>query len=136
MGGRLLLESHQIAGRPGADWAADVLAELGALPNVRLMPRTTVTGAFDGGTYGALERVALHVAGPADDVPRECFWRIVARRAVLASGAHERQIAFANNDRPGVMTAGAVRGHLHRWGVAAGQSVPVLGSHDYGRRPA
>ena len=31
------------------------------MPNVRLMPRTTVTGAYDGGTYGALERVAEHV---------------------------------------------------------------------------
>ncbi|MGB2892133.1 MAG: 2Fe-2S iron-sulfur cluster-binding protein, partial [Albidovulum sp.] len=136
MGGRLLLESHQIAGRPGADWAAEVLAELSALPNVRLMPRTTVTGAYDGGTYGALERVGLHVANPSGDLPRECFWRIVARRAVLASGAHERQIAFANNDRPGIMTAGAVRGYLNRWGVAAGKSVTVFGNNDYAHRTA
>jgi sarcosine oxidase subunit alpha len=100
------------------------------------MPRTTVTGAYDGGTYGALERVGLHVANPSGDLPRECFWRIVARRAVLASGAHERQIAFANNDRPGIMTAGAVRGYLNRWGVAAGKSVTVFGNNDYAHRTA
>lgn len=136
LGGRLLLETHQIAGRPGSDWAAEVLAELAGLPNVRLMPRTTVTGAYDGGTYGALERVGLHVANPSDDLPRECFWRIVAKRAVLASGAQERPIAFANNDRPGIMNAGAVRGYLNRWGVATGRSVTVFGNNDYAHRTA
>jgi methylglutamate dehydrogenase subunit C len=70
----------------GADWVAQVLAELQALPNVRMMPRTTVTGAYDHGTYGALERVGLHKPPGAPDLPRECFWRIVARSALLASG--------------------------------------------------
>ena len=47
------------------------------------MTRTTVTGAYDHGTYGALERVGLHK--PArPNLPRECFWRIVAGHAVLA----------------------------------------------------
>jgi hypothetical protein len=42
-----------------------------------------VTGAYDNGTYGALERVGLHK--PArPNLPRECFWRIVAPHAVLA----------------------------------------------------
>jgi sarcosine oxidase subunit alpha len=136
MGGRLLLETHQIAGQPGAGWAAGVIEELASLPNVRLMPRTTVTGAYDGGTFGALERVGLHVANPSDALPRECFWRIVAKRAVLASGAQERQIAFANNDRPGIMTAGAVRGYLNRWGVAAGQSVTIFANNDNAHRTA
>jgi methylglutamate dehydrogenase subunit C len=58
MGGRLLADRAEVDGQPGADWAASVLAELAAMPNVRLMPRTTVTGAYDHGTYGALERVA------------------------------------------------------------------------------
>ena len=35
------------------------------MPNVRIMRRTTVFGVYDGGTYGALERVNDHVAGPA-----------------------------------------------------------------------
>ena len=72
------------------------------------MPRTAITGAYDQGTYGALERVGHHQPR-RDGLPRECFWRIVARRAVLAAGAIERPIAFANNDRPGVMMAGAMR---------------------------
>jgi sarcosine oxidase subunit alpha len=136
MGGRALAESHEIGDKPAADWAAAVVTELSEMPNVRLMTRTTVTGAYDGGTYGALERVGLHLANPPGELPRECFWRIVARHAILSSGAHERSIAFANNDRPGIMTAGAVRAYLNRWGVAPGHAVTVFGNNDDAHRTA
>ncbi len=135
-GGRLLAETEEVDGQPGPDWAAGVVAELTALPNVRLMPRTTVTGAYDQGTYAALERVGLHLAAPHPDAPLETFWRIVARRTVLAAGALERAIAFPDNDRPGIMQAGAVRAYLHRWGVAAGRNVTVFTNNDSGHRTA
>ncbi|SPH18779.1 Sarcosine oxidase subunit alpha [Defluviimonas aquaemixtae] len=136
MGGRCLAETHEIGGQSAAGWADGVLAELADLPNVRLMPRMTVTGAYDGGTYGALERVGLHVASPPSALPRECFWRIVAKRTVLAAGAHERPIAFPNNDRPGVMMAGAVRTYLNRYGVAPGKSVAIFANNDDAYRVA
>ena len=135
MGGRLLAETGQVGGQSGPDWVAGVLAELAALPNVRLMTRTTVTGAHDDGTFGALERVGLHLA-PQADLPRECFWRIVARRSVLAAGALERPIAFRNNDRPGIMLAGAIRSFLNRYGVAAGQRVTLFANNDAARQTA
>jgi heterotetrameric sarcosine oxidase alpha subunit len=135
MGGRLLAETGQIDGHPGADWAAAVVAELAAMPNVRLMPRTTVTGVHDHGTYAALERVGLHVA-PQPDLPRECFWRIVARQAVLASGALERAIAHPLNDRPGIMMAGAIRAYVNRWGVAPGKRVTLFANNDAARATA
>jgi sarcosine oxidase subunit alpha len=129
MGGRLLADRTEVDGQPGPDWAGGVLAELACMPNVRLMPRTTVVGAYDHGVYGALERVGLHMADPAGRA-RECFWRIVARRAILAAGALERPVAFPMNDRPGVMTAGAVRAYVNRWGVAPGRRVAVFGNND------
>jgi sarcosine oxidase subunit alpha len=132
MGGRLLSERGEVGGQPGAGWATGVVAELAALPNVRLMPRTTVTGAYDHGTYGALERVGLHVAA-RPDLPRECFWRIVAQRSILAAGALERPIAHPGNDRPGVMLASAVRTYLHRFGVAAGRRVALYAGTDAAR---
>ena len=136
MGGRLLAETGEIDGQPGAVWAAAVLDELDAMPNVRLMTRTSVTGAYDQGTYGALERVR-HQTGLRDDgAPLETFWRIVAKRAVLAAGALERPVAFRNNDRPGIMTAGAVRAYLNRWGVCAGRAVSVFGNTDDVHRTA
>ncbi|MGB4909653.1 MAG: 2Fe-2S iron-sulfur cluster-binding protein, partial [Tabrizicola sp.] len=54
MGGRLNAETFAVGQAQGADWAAGVVAELSSLPNVRLMTRTTVIGAFDHGIYGAV----------------------------------------------------------------------------------
>jgi len=135
VGGRLLSEAEEVDGRPGADWAAAVADELSGMANVRVMTRTIVTGAYDQGTFGAVERVARHVR-EAHGAPRECFWRIAARRAVLAAGALERGIAFAGNDRPGVMQAGAVRTYLHRFGVVPGRNVAVFGNNDDAHRTA
>ncbi len=132
-GGRLLAEGTEVDGRAGHVWAAEAAAELAALPNVRLMTRTTVTGAYDQGTFGALERTGLHLADPGD-LPRETFWRIVAKRAILAAGALERPIAFPMNDRPGIMMAGAVAAYLNRYGVAAGRRVAIFANNDGGRR--
>ncbi len=134
-GGRLLAEDEEVDGMPGPDWVDSVLAELAARDNVRILCRTTVTGAFDGGVYGALERSGLHLADPGD-VPLETFWRINAKRALLCAGALERPIAFANNDRPGVMLAGAVRQYLHGYGVACGRKVAVFANSDDGLRTA
>ncbi len=128
MGGRLLADQPEVGGAPGPHWVADVLAELGALPNVHLMARTTVTGAYDGGTFGALERSGLHLADPGE-LPRECFWRIVAKRTILAAGALERPIAHPANDRPGVMMASAVQSYVARYGVDPGRVV-VFGNND------
>src|SRR6056297_1134525 len=107
-GGRLNAETLEVEGMPGADWASGVVAELAAMDNVRLMTRTTVYGAYDHGTYGALERCTDHLAD-AGGKPRQILWRIYSKRAVLTAGATERPIAFGNNDRPGIMLAGAVR---------------------------
>lgn len=132
LGGRLLSDGGTIGGQPAGDWVAQVVAELEALPNVRIMARTTVTGAYDHGTYGALERVGLHK--PArPNLPRECFWRIVAKHAVLASGALERPVAFENNDRPGIMMASAVRTYLNRYGVVPGRRVTLFANTDQAR---
>ena len=130
MGGRLLAERAAVAEKSGASWAAGIVAELEQMDNVRLMSRTTVTGAYDGGMYGALERVNQHTSNRRSGVPLECFWRITAKQSILATGALERPIAFQNNDRPGVMTAGAVRAYLNRWGVSPGKRVTVFGNND------
>ncbi|MEO0831558.1 MAG: 2Fe-2S iron-sulfur cluster-binding protein, partial [Pseudomonadota bacterium] len=134
-GGRRLSETESVGGESGVDWVAGLEARLAAMPNVRVMPRTTVTGVYDNGTYGALERVGLHLA-PGGDVPPTCFWRIVAKRAVLAAGALERMMAFPMNDRPGIMSAAAVRTYLNRYGVSPGKKVAVFGNNDDAHRTA
>jgi heterotetrameric sarcosine oxidase alpha subunit len=134
LGGRLTAERCEIDGMPGAVWAAGIIDELVNEPEVRLMPRTTVFGVYDGGTYGALERVADHVAVPPSHQPRQRLWRIVAERAVLAAGAIERSIVFDGNDRPGIMLASAMRTYLNRFAVVPGRRVAFFTNNDDGWR--
>ncbi len=132
IGGRLLSDGGIIGGMAAGDWVASVVAELTTMPNVRIMSRTTVTGAYDHGTYGALERVGLHKSA-RPNLPRECFWRIVAGHAVLATGALERSVAFRDNDRPGIMLASGVRTYLNRYGVSPGKQVTLFANTDAAR---
>ena len=60
-------------------------------------------------------------------------WR---KRAVLAAGAIERPIVFGNNDRPGVMLAGAVRAYVNRYGVAPGRRAVIFADNDDALRTA
>jgi heterotetrameric sarcosine oxidase alpha subunit len=141
LGGRLNHERHEIDDLSGSDWARRAETELRSMPEVRLMQRTTVFGAYDDGlcgarTFGALERVADHLPVPPAHQPRQRLWKIVATRTVLAAGAVERSIVFGGNDRPGVMLASAVRGYLNRFAVAPGRRVGVFTSGDDGWKTA
>lgn len=135
LGGRLNAETREVGGVDGAQWAAGVVGELGQRANVRVMPRTTVFGAYDHGVYGALERKTDHLFD-ANGKPRHVLWRINAKRTILCAGATERSIAFGNNDRPGVMLAGSVRAYVNRWGVAPGRNVSIFTNNDDGWRTA
>lgn len=136
LGGRLLAETMSIADQSGSDWAAATQAELASLPNVRIMPRTTVFGAYDHGIYGALERNADHLITPGSGKPRQTMWRVYSKRAIVAAGAIERHIGFANNDRPGIMMASAVRAYANRWATATAKSVLVFTNNDDGYKTA
>jgi sarcosine oxidase subunit alpha len=131
-GGRLNSDRREIDGKIGAQWAREAVAELEAMPHVRVMPRTSVFGVYDGNTYGAVERVSDHLPVPPAHRPRQRYWKIVAQRSVLAAGSIERPIAFGGNDRPGVMMASAVRTYLNRFGVAAGRRACVFTATDDG----
>ncbi len=126
LGGRLNGDRREIDGMPGAAWANRVEAELAALPDVTVMRRTTVFGAYDGRTYGAVERIADHLPVPGRGQARQRLWKIVAKRTILAAGAIERPIVFGGNDRPGVMMASAVRTYVNRFGVAPGRRVVLF----------
>ena len=135
VGGRLNAESFEVEGRPGAEWAAETRDELAALGSVRVMPRTTVYGAYDHGLFGALERKTDHLPDSGDK-PRQVLWRIHARRTILCAGATERPIAFGNNDRPNIMLASAVRAYANRWASVPGKRIALFTNNDDGWRTA
>ncbi len=57
--------------------------------------------------------------------------RIRARAYVVATGGHDQNALFPDNDRPGVLAARAAGRLLHRHGVRPGERLAIL--HDGGR---
>ncbi|WP_372698411.1 sarcosine oxidase subunit alpha family protein [Arthrobacter sp. JSM 101049] len=131
-GGSLLSSStEQVNGTAAAQWAAETAAELEQSQEFTYLPRTTAFGAYDENYLIAVQRRTDHLdTDPGAGVSRERIWHIRAKQVVLATGAHERPLVFANNDRPGVMLASAVRSYLNRYGVAAGSRVVVATTND------
>ena len=136
LGGSLLFENEEIDAKPGLDWARDVISELASMSNVTLLPRTTIFGWYDDNVFGAVERVNDHVLAPPAYEPRQRYWRIIAKRAVLAAGAEERPIVFGGNDVPGVVLGSAMRAYASRYAVACGKSAAVFTNNDLGYRTA
>ena len=91
------------------------------MPGVPLMPRATAFGYYQHNMFGARERVADHLADPDPAPPRERMWQVRPKQVVLAAGALERPLVFADNDRPGIMLADAAPHYVNRDGVHAGR---------------
>ncbi|HWA44128.1 MAG TPA: sarcosine oxidase subunit alpha family protein [Hypericibacter adhaerens] len=133
IGGSLLSEPAESAGAP---WLVQRKAELEALPNVRILTRTTAFGLYDGNTVALLERRDHLSPDPKKGEARQVTVTLRARAIVFATGAIERPLVFANNDRPGVMLASAARSYLNRYAVAAGRRAIVATNNDSAYRAA
>jgi sarcosine oxidase, subunit alpha len=116
-GDRVMLVDEQSAPASGAP-AAD--------PGSTVLVRATVLGVYDDGYAVIYERSR----------PTANVWHVRARRIVLATGAHERPIAFADNDRPGVMLASAAVRYARRYGVLAGDRAVVFTTNPSGQEAA
>ncbi|MGW6404009.1 sarcosine oxidase subunit alpha family protein [Streptomyces sp. NPDC055134] len=140
-GARVILVDDQpelggalLSGRTQLAWVAEVRAALDAAPEVTVLTRTTAFGSYDDNYVLALERRTDHLGADAPDpssgVSRQRLWHIRARQVVLATGAHERPLIFAGNDRPGVMLAASVRTYINRYGVTPGRRAVVGTTND------
>ena len=130
-GGALQYESGTtVDGKPGYDWALAAIDELAAMPNVRYLPRTTAFGYYNHNFLGLAERLTDHLPTAKADGPRERLWQVRAEEVIMATGAIERPMVFADNDRPGIMLASAARLYLNHYGVAVGEKVGVYCAHD------
>jgi sarcosine oxidase subunit alpha len=134
-GGSLLDTRETLDGKPAAEWVAQAIAELKTLPEVTLLPRATVNGYHDHNFLTIHQRLTDHLGEIAPmGQARQRMHRVRAKRVVLASGAHERPLVYANNDVPGNMLAGAVSTYVRRYGVAPGQELVLSTNNDYAYR--
>ena len=131
LGGLADISGGTIDGQSLPDWSAATGAKLYAAENVHVLNRTTVVGHWHHNFVMLFERVADHdPALLSQGVPRHRLWKVRAHQVILATGSIERPIAFANNDRPGVMLASAARGMVERYGVAPGSNGVVFTNND------
>jgi len=123
-----------VDGQPAWAWVDAVAGELRAAADVTVLGDTAALGVYDAGLVVVHERSAGRLA--EREAPLQRLWHVRARRVVLATGAHERPIAFAGNDRPGVMLSGAVLTYLDRFGVLPGERAVVFTTNDAGYQAA
>ncbi len=117
--------------------AAALAAQIRRL-GVRVLTRTTAFGIYDHNLACASEALAPAYLGPRGTAGelRERLWKIRARSIIAAAGAFERPLLFPDNDRPGVMLAGAADKYAHAYGVGCGRRVLIAANSDAAYRVA
>ncbi|MBS1932422.1 MAG: (2Fe-2S)-binding protein [Bacteroidetes bacterium] len=86
--------------------------------NITYVKRCTAVGLYDQNYVVAIERRSDHLGNTAlANHSRIRVWHIRAERIVLAPGAFQRPLIFANNDRPGIMLSHAAATYISKYGV-------------------
>ncbi|MBX2925474.1 MAG: (2Fe-2S)-binding protein [Chitinophagaceae bacterium] len=105
--------------------------------NLTYLRRCTATGLYDQNYVVAIERRNEHLgnAAPANRA-RIRVWHIRAGQVVLATGAFQRPLLFANNDRPGIMLSHAAATYVALYGVKIFRTAVVVTVDNQGYRDA
>ena len=128
LGGHLRLRTRPVEGDErlaglAGQAAADRLAELVAADTgIEVLASTTAVGIYESNLLAAVRDAT--------------FYRIRARRIVVATGAAERPALFDANDRPGIMLASAILRLAHLHAVRVGRHAVVVTDDDHGLRQA
>lgn len=131
VGGSLLGLKRTIGGEDAANWIQSAWDELAAMGEVTVLTRSTAFGYYDQNYLCILEQKTDHL--PAKErigKVRQRVWHVRATEVVLATGCHERPLVFADNDRPGIMLAGAVQTYANRYGVLPGKNIAFFCNND------
>ncbi len=126
-----LLRDPQELDQDWADRTAARIIELGGT----VLTRTTASGYWEHDLVTLTQMLVEPGQQPATG-PAQRLWHVRAGRVVLATGAIERPLAFANNDLPGIMLSQAVRSYARRFGVVPGQRVVIATNNDDAYRTA
>lgn len=130
-GGSLLHSKTKIDGEETHVWLEKTIAELASYPEVMMLPKACVNGYHDHNFLTIHERVTDHLTDrAAKNTSRQRMHRVRTKWVVLATGAHERPLVYANNDVPGNMLASAVSTYINRYAVVPGKQLVVMTTND------
>ena len=121
VGGALYRTTQMVEGQPVQDW---IKAQVEALEAAGggIVLGATAFGVFDHKMVGICQERGFGKA------PK--LIRARAKQIIMATGAIDRPLTFANNDRPGVMSLDGASEFLARYGVLVGKNIVVLTSHN------
>ena len=127
LGGQLVKQTHmffgakeQYASTRGVDIAPILVDALNAYKDrVEVLTDTVCTGIYEDGVVTALYK-------------EERYIKLKPKAVIIAAGASEKNLAFINNDLPGIYGAGAVQTLMNVYGVVPGKSVVMLGAGNIG----
>ena len=109
--------------------------ELQDAVDTQLLKHTTAFGYYDHNFVGLCQHLE-EFPNNGDTRSIQRIWRVRAKQVILSTGSIERPLVFANNDRPGVILAGATRTYANRYGVAVGHRVCIFTNNDDAYRTA
>ena len=121
LGGSLLVDQYEIDGSTAIKWVSETEDQL-QINDVVILSRTTVVGYHDHTYLVAHERRTDHVSESTLQSSRQRMHLIRASHVIIATGAQERPLVYANNDLPGCMQAYAVKSYIRKFGVVPGKS--------------
>lgn len=119
-GGSLLGQTHTIGGQSGPEWVRHVVAELDGMATVTRL-RDAVVWA-----YREHNLVVVTERTPEINGVFQRTRRIRAKQVIVATGAIERTLVFADNDRPGIMLASAARTYVNRFAARPGRRAVIF----------
>ena len=130
----MLVEEHAVAGgsrvrQQSPDALSSEIEELRTARKCTLLTRCTAFGFYDGNVVGLVERLGDHLP-PGSTPVRQRHWIVRADEIVLETGAIERPMLFADNDRPGIMLASAAQSYLNEYAVCPGRNIVVATNND------
>lgn len=125
LGGQLIKQTHRFfgsrneqAGIRGVAIARKMKERIEACPQIEVMLEATAQGYYEDGVLAVSHQ--------------NKFKKITAERIIIATGASEKMLPFANNDLPGVYGAGAVQTLMNLYGVLPGRRVVMIGAGNIG----
>jgi len=120
-GGSLRHRDGEIDGKSTAQWITESLSAVTGAGQL-FLPATTAFGIYDHNLVALNQR---HQDGRPDTL-----WRVRPRRIILATGALERPLPFADNDLPGIMAADAALVYLRCYAVRVGRRIVIATNND------
>ncbi|MEM7033627.1 MAG: 2Fe-2S iron-sulfur cluster-binding protein [Chloroflexota bacterium] len=128
LGGHLLHERQTVEPKPGQEMAAYELAEdlvdaVEMHPNIQVELNANAFGIYDHLWIGAEQNGTR-------------LLKLRTKTLVVANGAFEQPLLFANSDLPGVMLGSAVQRLMHVYGVCPGKRAIILSANRDGLQAA